>query len=308
MKNIVLILFCILTVSVTAQNDSTSLKKPQLYPAWACFLPGGTHFYDHRIGEGIIFSGIELGGLTYGLLKDRQLQTTSSTPYYNFPLLIGMQAYNIDKCDYLRNTLEVIKYKHPDFKYDPIAFNDLLKAPFQPKNVFTAITGELVALAVLELLIQNHSAKYHYGDINQMYFINRYIDRDPAMAIYGATSLLTSYGAGISEEYIFRNTFLPFWDYKYGQKKGLIYSSLLFGSMHLGNLAFSKHPDYAGTLLQVAEATLLGYLLGRDVQNRGYKIGPAVAAHAWYDFVLMLGSYIVDPENNVFGVDLKFTF
>jgi len=43
-----------------------------------------------------------------------------------------------------------------------------------------------------------------------------------------------------------------------------------------------------------------------DVQNRGYQIGPAVAAHAWYDFTLMLESFLVDPANDVFAVQVKF--
>jgi membrane protease YdiL (CAAX protease family) len=139
-----------------------------------------------------------------------------------------------------------------------------------------------------------------------MYFVNRYIDRNSGLAIYGATSLAASYGAGIAEEYMFRNAILPLWDYKYGQKKGLIYSSLLFGSMHFSNLLFSNNPDYKATLFQVGEASILGYLMGRDVQNRGYNIGPSVAAHMWYDFTLMLGSFLIDPKNNFLGVDIKF--
>ncbi len=51
---------------------------------------------------------------------------------------------------------------------------------------------------------------------------------------------------------------MPHMDYKYGQKKGLIYSSIFFGSMHFTNLLFSDKPDYGATLLQVAEASIAG--------------------------------------------------
>ncbi len=301
---IVGLLFVCATAS--SQADSLFIEKPMVYPGWTLLVPGGTHFYDHRIGEGIVFSALETGGVTLGLVYNSQLKTNSSTPYYNYPLLLGMQAYNIDKCDWLRNSLEVVKYYNPDFNYDPIKFNDLLKAPFQPKNFFTPITGAFVAVAVAEIFIYGRNADHRFSDIQEMYFVEGYMDRNPALAIFGATSLAASYGAGVAEEYYFRNGIMPVWDYKMGQKKGLIYSSLFFGSMHLGNLIFSAKPDYGAAMLQVAEASIAGYFLGRDVQKRGYNIGPAAAAHMWYDFTLMLGSFLIDPEHNFLGVSMKF--
>ena len=76
--------------------------------------------------------------------------------------------------------------------------------------------------------------------------------------------------------------------------------------MHFTNLAFAQKPDYVGTLIQVASASAAGFLLGNDVQRRGYNIGPAVAAHMWYDFVLMFGSFLVNPQNNFLGVNVSF--
>ena len=82
-------------------------------------------------------------------------------------------------------------------------------------------------------------------------------------------------------------------------------SSLAFGGLHMTNLFFAETPDYEATLLQAAQATILGYFLGRDVQKRSYNIGPAVAAHMWYDAVLMPGSFLVNPEENFLGVNIK---
>ena len=206
----------------------------------------------------------------------------------------------------LRARLEYIKYKRPDFSYDTIQFNDLLLAPFKLKNVFTPITGGFILAALAELYFEGRNASQTISDVNQMYFMNRFIDRNTALPIYGTLSLALSWGAGISEEYLFRNGIMPLWDYEYGQSKGLVYSSLFFGSLHFSNVLFSNNPDYKAALLQVAETSIAGYFLGRDVQNRDYRIGPAVAAHTWYDFILMAGSFLVDPKNNVFGVNVKF--
>ncbi|MBE9468785.1 MAG: CPBP family intramembrane metalloprotease [Bacteroidetes bacterium] len=305
MKKAFFIILTILSITASAQIDSSLKVKPKYYPNWTLLIPGATHFYDNRILEGLVFSATEIGGITLGIIYDDKLKSNSTTPYYNFPLLIGMQAYNIDKCDWMRNRMELLKYYYPDFKYDPVKFNDLLKAPFKAENIFTSITGGAIIVALAELFIGGRHTN-NYGDIDKMSFFNRYIDKNSALAIYGATSLATSYGAGIAEEYYFRNAVMPLLDYKYGKKKGLIYSSLAFGSMHFSNVLFSNNPDYGATLLQVAEASIIGYFLGRDVQNRGYKIGPAVSAHMWYDFTLMVGSFLIDPKNNYLGVDIKF--
>jgi hypothetical protein len=57
----------------------------------------------------------------------------------------------------------------------------------------------------------------------------------------------------------------------------------------------------------VGEATVLGYFLGRSVQKREYHIGPAVAAHMWYNAALMIGSFLINPENNFLGVNIQFS-
>jgi membrane protease YdiL (CAAX protease family) len=306
MRTLFFVFFIFCSIAVNAQKDSIAKENLNVYPDWTYFVPGATHFYNNRIIEGLIFSSVEIGGITFGTVYENKLKTESSTPYYNFPLLLGMQAYNVDKCDWVRSRLESLKYSHPNFKYDQIKFNDLLKAPFQSKNILTPITGGFILAAIVELYISGRGADKSYRDIDKIYFVNHYMDRNPALAMYTGVSLASSYGAGVAEEYYFRNGLMPILDYKLGQNKGLIYSSLFFGSMHFFNVLMSEKPDYISTLFQVAEATVAGYFLGRDIQKRDYNIGPAVSAHMWYDFTLMLGSFLVDPKNNFLGVNMKF--
>lgn len=294
--------------NVFCQNiDTNQVKaKPQRLPNWTLLVPGGSYFYEKDYLKGSIFSALEISGIYIGLKYNSKLKTNSTSPYYNYPLLLGLQAFNIEKVHNFKNRLECIKYSHPDFKYDDISEIDLYLAPFKTENIFTPITVGCILLAGVFLGIEKMNEKQSWHSVDKMYFIDRYIDKNQGLAIFGATSMATSWSAGVAEEYIFRNFLMSKLDYKYGQQKGLIYSSVLFGSMHFGNLMFSNNPDYKGTLLQVAEASIIGYFLGWDVQNRGYKIGPAVAAHAWYDFTLMLGSFLINPKNNVFGVGMQF--
>jgi len=306
---LIIIIFILsnISTSVISQSPDTSLvDKPELLPSWTILVPGATYFHQKKITEGIIFSTLELGGVYFGIKYDNSLKSNSSSPYYNYPLFLGLQAYQTEKLGNFMNQLEYFKYHKPDFKYHDISEKELYLAPFRKENIFTPITGGMLLLAGVFLGIEKYNEKNSISNVDQMYFIDRYIPRDKALGVYSMTSLAMSWSAGVGEEYIFRNYLMPVLDYKYGQKKGLIFSSLTFGIAHFSNVLFSEKPDYGAALLQVGEATIAGYFLGRDVQKRGYDIGPVVAAHMWYDAVLMIGSFLINPEDNFLGVNIKF--
>ncbi len=306
-RSLLLVLaFIITTFQSYGQNADTLKQQPREIPYWTVWVPGASYFHQGKIVEGSLFSALEIGGIYLGLKHDKTLKNNSSSPYYNYPLFVGLQAFQTEKLTLFKNRLEILKYHNPGFKYDEMTEKELFLAPFKPENIFTPITGGMVLIAAVFLGIEKHHETKRFGDVEQMFFINRYIDRNQGLALFGATSLAMSWSAGVGEEYIFRNWMMPMLDYKYGQKKGLLISSAIFGGMHFSNVLMAEKPDYLGALLQVGEATIAGYFLGRDVQKRGYKIGPAVAAHVWYDFTLMLGSFLINPENNFLGVNLKF--
>lgn len=297
-----IVVFC---YGVSGQPNDTVSTAPARIPAWTLLLPGATKFYQGEIAEGLTFSLLETGCIISGLRFDKSLRNGSSSPYYNYPLFLGFQLYQTEKMQLFHNQLDRLKYQAPDFCYDDISEKDLYLSPFKIKNILTPITSGMAGLAGLFLVINHQYATQHFRDIHKMYVLDHYTERNNAMALYGTVSLAMSWGAGVSEEYAFRNYIMPILDYKYGRKKGLVISSLVFGSAHFSNMLFSEHPNIVATLLQVGEASMLGFFLGLDVQQRGYSIGPAVAAHTWYDFILMAGSFFADPQNNIFGVNVK---
>jgi hypothetical protein len=300
-KMIFISLFILNNISLHAQ-DSSSVK---LYPFWTFIIPGATHFYNHRISEGLLFSTFELGLVGVGIAYNNNLKEQSNSPYYNFPLLLGLNAWAVDKCDFARNQLEYYKYRKNDFRYDDVPFNELLKEPFRPRNLFSWLTGSFVLLAVIELCFESMEAEHSIKKVAKFHFIDRYIEKTYSVPLYGTVSLAASWEAGVAEEYWMRNYLMPLWDYKFGQNKGLLLSSGFFGAMHAFNYLFVDDPDPLTILYHVGFASLVGYVLGKHVQINNYKIGKAVAAHTWYDFTLILGSFLVNPKENVFGVSLK---
>lgn len=308
-KIIALLVFLGFAISSWSQDaDSLMKKAPKPYPMWMLYVPGATHFADGRIGMGLAFSTFEIGMVTTGLVFDKQLGKYSNSQYYNYPLFIGLNALAVDKCDVFRNQLEIIHYNIPSFKYDNMSFNELIKAPFQPKNIFTPITGGFIALALVELFLSGNDKEYSFKHMEQMQFMDRYISRNKGLAIYGAASMAMSWEAGVAEEYIFRNYLMPVLDYRMGQRKGLLISSGIFGGMHAFNYLFVERPKATDILYHITFASVMGYVLGKNVQNHNYKIGQAVAAHTWYDYTLMLGSFLINPRDNFLGVDMKFKF
>lgn len=303
-KTIIIVL--IISTKLLAQVDSIGIE-PTKHPYWTFLVPGASYFNEGKIAQGVGFSILELGGIYIGIRYDDNLNNDKTTPYYNYPLFIGVQAFQIEKLNYFRKLLEVRKYKYPEFLYDELSDKELYLAPFKKKNIFTPITGGLVLLAGISLGIEKNNEKHTISEVERISYFTRYIDRNSALAIYGTITLAMSLGAGIGEEYLLRNYLMPLLDHRYGQKKGLLYTSLGFGLFHLTNAFLTKKPDYRDLFLQVGVATIGGYFLGKDVQNRNYNIGPAVAAHVWYDFALMLGSFLINPENNILGVNLQFS-
>ncbi|SHF27446.1 CAAX protease self-immunity [Mariniphaga anaerophila] len=300
------LLFFPMATNLFAQaSDSISSESPGLLPQWTLFVPGASYYYQKNYVKGTAFAALEIGGVFMGIKHAQTLKNNSTSPYYNYPLFLGLQAFQTEKLTNFKSQLEVIKHHNPGFRYHNISEKDLYLAPFKIENIVTPITGGMVLLAGVFLAIEKHQEKHTISQVDQMYFLNRYIPRNQALTAFGATSLAMSWSAGVGEEYIMRNYVLPILDYKHGQTKGLIMSSVAFGALHFSNLAFAEKPDLKGTLLQVTQATALGFILGRDVQKRGYNIGPAVAAHMWYDAVLMLGSFLINPEDNFLGVNIR---
>jgi membrane protease YdiL (CAAX protease family) len=303
---ILLLILTWMTVELPGQIPDTTLKMvPDPLPPWTLYVPGASYFHQGKITAGLVFSALEIGGIATGLRYNRNLRSNSTSPYYNYPLLLGLQAYQTEKLANFKKQLEIISHNNPGFRYHDISEKDLYLAPFKPENIFTPITGSMVLLAGIFLGIEKLAENHSISDVEQMYFINRYIPRNESLAIFSATSIAMSWGAGVGEEYICRNYLMPLLDYRYGQRKGLVFSSLTFGILHFSNLLFAAKPDYAAALLQVGEATVAGYFLGRSVQKRNYQIGPAVAAHMWYNAVLMVGSFLVNPEENFLGVNIR---
>ena len=236
--------------SLNGQFIENSLDdEPELYPSWTFWVPGATHFYDGGITGGIIFSGLETGLITTGILYEKRLKSHSNSPYYNYPLFLGINLFGIDKIDFAMRNLADMKFHNPGFSYDPVSFNNLLKEPFRYRNILTPITGSFMALALLQLYIESRNAEYSIRKVNEIYFMDGFIPKETALPLYALVSAGMSWEAGIGEEYWIRNYLMPVLDYRMGKRKGLLLTSGIFGGLHGMNYLFIR--DRYGNIYEI---------------------------------------------------------
>lgn len=108
---------------------------------------------------------------------------------------------------------------------------------------------------------------------------------DPTLAIWLA--MLSVVLVAPTEEYLFRAVIQGRLRGSFGAQAALPLASLLFGSLHLGNVVGSPATVLAWTLL----ITGVGVILGLLYERTGTLVVP-VAVHALYDAVLFLTGYL----------------
>jgi membrane protease YdiL (CAAX protease family) len=104
---------------------------------------------------------------------------------------------------------------------------------------------------------------------------------------------------GIGEEALFRGVIQTELEERFGKTWGLITSSAIFGAVHTFNF-LQNDPKTA--LVAVPLITVIGSGLGLAYQRTDYKLKTSVAMHFWYDTLLSMAAFALDPEHQPFVV------
>ncbi len=268
-------------------------------------LPGGTHFYDGDIREGLAFSLSEISFFTAGLVSNNRLNRHDGREL-NISLLLAGQVYAVDKWSYFQKKQLILKKEYPDYvsviRFDSTPVKKLFLAPFNPRTVFSPLVLFFAALGVIDGIIAYPRHNIKNSDISEITAVDQEMSRRVGTCYYEGAAFAVSYGAAVSEEMMFRGLILPILDQKLGESWGLFITSLTFGLLHLLNYDIDK-PVYF-----VSQATLAGLVFGIHVQNNDYKISKPIAAHFWYNFISMTTTWLINPKENPLGLELQFEF
>lgn len=266
-------------------------------------LPGGTHFAEGNKGKGWAFAATEWSLLAGGLAFDSHLKADNESEYYNYPLLVAQQVYVVDKMDYYLKQFHQIAQQN-DMPYRYASLKDMLLAPLDYKQFKEPLVWGMVGFGVAMSALSWYTGNYHIQDIESIWGYGQQLPLAGGHAAYSATGTTISYGAGLSEEMLFRGLLQPALSMKRGSAFGLHASSLLFSAAHLPSYLTIKNPWELA--LAVGQITAFGYFFGINARNNEYDIRTAIAAHTWYDIAVILGSWIAAPDMNPLGFRVSF--
>lgn len=302
-RNFYLKLTCLLFIiffSLAPLSHASSSEIPTGY----LLLPGGTYFYEGDYKTGAAFAIPEIGLLTAGVLINDKMGQQDKTPEINVPSLLSFQLYAVDKWSYFQKEVLRVKAENPEFKLkiDDTPLSDLMVAPFKREVISSPLVVAFALLGIADGIYGYPEKKKSFSDIDNVTAMGNRMSRDSGTGYYEGMAFAVSYGAGVSEEMLFRGFMLPVVDYKYGKRAGLVSSSLTFGLLHAFNPGL-QNPAYT-----VTQATLAGFIFGYSVQKEDYKLSKAIAAHFWYDFFSMTTTWLANPNENPLGVQVTFRF
>jgi membrane protease YdiL (CAAX protease family) len=303
LQNFYLKLICLIFIiflSLSSLPHAYSSEIPTVY----LLLPGGTYFYEGDYKTGAAFAIPEVGFLTTGILINDKMGKQDKTSELNVPSLLAFQLYAVDKWSYFQKVALREKSENTEFKLkiDDTPLSELMLAPFKKEVVSSPLVVAFALLGIADGIYGYPESKRSFSDVANITAMGNKMSRDTGTGYYEGMAFAVSYGAGVSEEMLFRGFMLPVIDYKYGKRTGLVSSSLTFGLLHAFNPAL-HNPAYT-----VAQATLAGFIFGYSVQRDDYKLSKAIAAHFWYDFISMTTTWLANPNENPLGVQVEFRF
>ena len=170
---------------------------------------------------------------------------------------------------------------------------ELMLSPFKSKNLFSWDVMPFFPLTTL-LTFRNEDYMGIYRFFEKEHIDIWGIKTNP----YAAALLFLTYFAvlndfvAVSEETLFRGLLL--------EQNDLVFSSILFGSMHLSSLMLFPEIDATAIMTvsrQVLFATLFGFWQGFTTQNNTYNFEKAIALHFWHNTLNMFLSTLADIGN-----------
>lgn len=275
----------------------------QMTPAllWS-LLPGGGHFYLGNTGTGLTYATLTGAFMLTGVEVQRRNDELDRDDELNVPAIVGEKIWEYSIFTTFR---EAAKQADVDLRaegFDDTPTASLLLAPFNPDQFLRLPVWGAALLGVAGAALAHDDEGGRLNDVTRARMLGSDFDRDDATALYAASALTVSLGAGAAEEGLFRGVLQPILQDRWGAPAGLWATSGIFGAAHL--VGGDGGLNVGGALFATGAGAYLGWLYNRD----GNRLAGPIAAHFWYDFMLFATAWALDPDDTPFGFGVDFEF
>lgn len=292
---LIMICFILLLVSV---GDVTADSLGEAI-GWN-ILPGGGHFYLGEFEEGIAYlSSISVFGAAGVWMEERNEKLDRYDEVNSF-YIIAQKIWELSFFTTYRSFMRR-HYRLEDIGIDRSSVVNLFFAPFRMDNISDFYVLAAGGMGIVLGSVSYYGSKRKFKDIERIEILGLDpLDRNDGSAVYALDSFGLSLAASVSEEALWRGIIQNELEISLGKSSGLVVTAGLFGMAHIIDL------DGSINFLRVLPATLGGLYLGYVFQQNNHKLARPIAAHFWYNFMLMLTAFVFDPENNPLGVKIEF--
>lgn len=284
----------------TADAPPRSTTRQMVPPLLWSLLPGGGHIYLGDVGTGVTYATLTAAFLATGAEVQRRNDELNRDDELNVPWVVGEKIWEYSIFTTFRSAALRAGLDLRAEGFDDTPTSSLLLAPFDPDQFLRpAVFGAALLGAAGAALAAQDRDGGRLNDVTRARMLGSEFDRDDATALYAASALTVSMGAGMAEEGLFRGVLQTVLQNQWGSSAGLWAASGAFGLAHLGN-----EGNVGAVLFTTAAGAYFGWLYNRD----GNRLAAPVAAHFWYDFMLFATAWAMEPDDTPFGFQVDFEF
>jgi len=283
--------------------EKVSLHRSTVKAMIWSLIPGGGHIYLGDTGTGIAYASLFTAFAGAGVeVQRRNEDLDRDDDEVNVPLLLADKVWEYSIFTTARSALQADGLDLRAAGFDDTPTSELITAPFSRHALRweVAVAG---ALGILGGIATGHDADTPaLKDVQRVQMLGGNYDRQEANVLYGGSVLGVSLGAAAAEEGLFRGMLQPILQNRMGERPGFWIASGAFGAAHL--IGLDGELNLGGALWATGAGAYLGWLYDRD----GNRLAAPIAAHFWYDFLLLSTMWITAPDENAFGFDVEFRF
>lgn len=266
----------------------------------AILWPGVVQLCRGRNGEGGLLLGLGVAELGTGLTAGFAQGWDSAAA--DVPLLAFGDLLTASVMDAVLESQRAARYRFvPQESLGELATAPFARDVLSRPSVWAGIAGTLAAGILVDRLLSGPVDTTNFG--KRPVLFGHQLNSAVGYPIASAIGIGLFEHVALAEETAFRGLLQSGWARSSGETRGWLYGSLAFGLVHASNILFMQPSDRLSYLaVGVPFITLLGSYLGWAYKDSGYSLGPSVAIHFWYDFLIEAYGFVTDPKHSPLAV------